>query len=103
VTHKLLTIVVAESEKWEGVPLYEAIVRKLMHLGAPGATVQRGMMAYGRHHRRLHHEQLFGIADDRPITISVVHSEEALRGTVIPAIRLMVRYGVMFLMDAEVI
>jgi len=100
---KLLTIVVAESDKWEGIPLYEAIVRKLMHLDAPGATVQRGMMAFGRHHNRLHHAQLFGIPDDRPMMISVVHSEEALRSHVIPAIRPMVRHGLMFMVDAEVI
>ena len=100
---KLLTIVVSESDQWEVIPLYEAIVRKLMHLEAPGATVQKGVMAFGRHHKRLHHAQLFGVAEDRPMTISVVHSEEALRSLVIPAIRVMVRHGVMFLVDAEVI
>ena len=100
---KLLVIVVGENDRWEGVPLYEAIVRKLMHLSVPGATAQRGIMGFGRHQKRLHHEQLFGVADDRPVTISVVHVEESLRSLVVPAIRPMVRHGLMFLVDVEVI
>jgi PII-like signaling protein len=100
---KLLTIVVGENDRWDGVPLYEAIVRKLMQLHAPGATVQRGIMGFGRHQKRLHHEQLFGVADDRPVTITVVHGEDAIRSLLIPAIRTMVKHGLMFLVDAEVI
>lgn len=100
---KLLVIVVGENDRWEGAPLYEAIVRKLMHLNVPGATAHRGMMGFGRHQKRLHFEQLFGIADDRPVSISVVHEEELLRSLVIPAIRQMVKHGLMFLVDVEVI
>lgn len=101
--HKLLVVVVGENDKWEDMPLYEAITRKLIQLKAPGATVQRGIMGYGSHHKRLHHGQLFGISDDRPVTISVVHEEQALRTFVIPSIQVMVRQGLMFLMDVEFI
>jgi PII-like signaling protein len=100
---KLLVVVVGENDKWEDMPLYEAITRKLIQLKAPGATVQRGIMGFGSHHKRLHHSQLFGISDDRPVTISVVHDEERLRADVIPPIRAMVRQGLVFLADVEVI
>lgn len=100
---KLLVVVVGENDKWEDIPLYEAITRRLIQLKAPGATVQRGIMGYGSHHKRLHHSQLFGISDDRPVTISVVHDEQALRNAVIPSIQSMVRQGLMFMADVEYI
>ncbi len=100
---KLLVIVVGENDKWEDMPLYEAITRKLFQLKAPGTTVTRGIMGYGSHQKRLHHGQLFGISDDRPITISVVHQEQSLRTIVIPAVKALVRHGLMFMTDIEVI
>jgi hypothetical protein len=100
---KLLIVVVGENDKWEDMPLYEAITRKLIQLKAPGATVQRGIMGYGSHHKRLHHKQLFGISDDRPVTISLVHEEQALRESIIPAIQELVRQGLMFMADVEYI
>jgi PII-like signaling protein len=100
---KLLVVVVGENDKWQDMPLYEAITRKLIQLKAPGATVQRGIMGYGSHQKRLHHGQLFGISDDRPVTISVVHEEEALRTLVIPSIQALVRQGLMFMIDVEFI
>jgi PII-like signaling protein len=102
-TEKLLVIIIGENDKWEDVPLYEAITRKLFQLHVPGATVQRGIMGYGSHQKRLHRQQLFGISDDRPVTISVVYQEEPLRTTVIPAIQALVRHGLMFLTDVEMI
>ncbi len=100
--HKLLVIVVGENDRWDDQPLYEAIVRKLIQMHLSGANVQRGIMGFGQQ-KRLHHQQLFGIADDRPVTISVVDREELLRTTVVPVIRGMMRHGLMFLTDVEVI
>jgi len=100
---KLLVIVVGENDRFEDLPLYEAITRKLVQLHTPGATVQRGIMGFGSHQRRLHRQQLFGISDDRPVTISVVHQEEALRSAIIPAIRPMMRHGLMYMAEIEVI
>ncbi len=99
----MLVISIGESDRWEDIPLYEAIARKLIQLKAPGATVQRGIMGFGSHQKRLHQQQLFGFSDDRPITIYVIHREDELRGHIIPGLRGMIRHGLMFLVDAEVI
>ena len=99
---KLLMILVDETDMWRDLPLYDAICRKLVHLEAPGATVQAGIMGFGSH-QIIHRKGLFGVSDDRPISISVVAPEELLRSKIIPAIRPMVRDGVIFLMDVEVI
>ena len=99
---KLLVVLVDENDMWRDVPLYEAITRKLVKLEAPGATVQAGIMGFGSH-QMIHRKGLFGVVDDRPITISVVAPEDELRTSIIPVIRPMVREGLMFLMDVEVI
>jgi uncharacterized protein len=101
---KLLLIYVDENDEWEQLPLYEAIVRRLRRLGIAGATVQVGIMGFGGH--SLIHRKgllgLFGIPDDRPVTISVVDSEEKLR-QVLPEICGMVQEGRIVLLDAELI
>ncbi len=98
---KLLLIFVDETESWEELPLYEAVVRRLVQLGLRGATVQAGIMGFGRH-QRVHHKRLFGISDDRPITIAVIDDEQTIRQT-LPELRAMVGEAVMILLDAEAV
>jgi PII-like signaling protein len=98
---KLLTIYVDETDLWHGLPLYEAIVRRLRQAEIDGATAQHGMMGYGSH-RKVHRKRLFGISDDKPVIISVVDEEPAIRA-VLPEIRAMVKEGLLVLSDVEVI
>ncbi len=44
---KLLLICANESDRWQKVPLYEALVGQLLQLGLAGATSQRGIMGFG--------------------------------------------------------
>jgi len=99
---KMLMILVDETDTWKDLQLYEAICRRLVKIGAPGATVQAGIMGFGAQ-QHIHRKRLFGVADDRPISISVVDTEQHLREVIIPAIRPMVTEGMMFLMDVEVL
>jgi PII-like signaling protein len=98
---KLLLIFVNEADQFHNRPLYQAIVERLHQLDVAGATAQAGIMGFG-HHMRMHHKGLFGISDDRPITIMAVDDEARLR-VVFPEIRTMVREGLMVLLDAELI
>ncbi len=98
---KLLVIYLDETDLWETGPLYEAVVRRLRQLGVAGATVPAGIMGFGSH-GKVHHKRLFGISDDRPVTISVVENEYALR-EIIPEIRSMIGRSVMFLVDVELV
>ena len=91
-----------ESDTWGEHPLYEGITRKLEHLDAPGATVQAGIMGFGSHHR-IHRKRLFGVSDDRPISVSVVAEESFVRDKLLPAIRPMVKEGLILLLDVEVV
>jgi uncharacterized protein len=98
---KMLLIYVAESDLWEQMPLFEAIVRRLRQMGVAGATAHRGIMGFGSH-MKVHHKRLFGVSDDRPVTITVVDGEAKLR-EVLPEIRGMVQEGLVVLLDAELI
>ena len=99
---KMLVILVDETDSWGEHRLYEGITEKLAQLEAPGATVQAGIMGFGSHHR-IHRKGLFGVLDDRPISISVVADENFLRETIIPGIRPMVEEGLILLMDIEIV
>lgn len=99
---KVLLIFVNEADRWHGdQPLYEALVGRLRQLGVAGATAVAGIMGFGHHHR-VHHKGLFGISDDRPVTITVLDEERKLRA-VLPELRSMVKEGLMVLMDAELV
>ena len=98
---KMLLVFVDETDLWEELPLYEAIVRRMMRLEVSGATVQAGIMGFGSH-AKVHRKRLFGVSDDRPITILAVDSEEKLR-RVIPEIRSMIKEGLILLTDVEVV
>lgn len=98
---KRLTIYIDENDTRGDVPLYEAIVRRLVALEAAGATVQTGIMGFGKH-GRLHRKRLFGISDDRPVTITVVDSAEKVE-FLVQELRSFVTEGVMVVEDVTVI
>ena len=100
---KLLLIFIDETDTWgeSRMPLYEAIVERLYESGIDGATVHAGIMGFGAN-RRVHKKRLFGVTDDRPITITVVDTETKLRA-VLPKLSEMVVEGLLFLVDGEVV
>lgn len=71
----LLRIFFGEDDKFDGLPLYEAIVLKAreMHLG--GATMLRGHVGYG-HSSRLHTTKILRLSQDLPIVVEIVDSKE---------------------------
>lgn len=74
---KLLRIFVGESDKHDGVPLFEWIVRKARAEGLAGATVLRGLEGYGAH-SRLHTAKILRLSSDLPIVIEIVDVDEKI-------------------------
>lgn len=73
----LLRVFIGESDKWQGRPLYEAIVLKARELHLAGATVLRGPMGFGAH-SRLHTAKIMRLSEDLPIVIEIVDSIEKI-------------------------
>jgi PII-like signaling protein len=74
---KLLRIFIGESDRHEGIPLYEWIVRRARESGLAGATVLRGLEGFGAH-SRLHTAKILRLSNDLPIVIEIVDTEEKI-------------------------
>ena len=97
---KMLRIHFGEDDKWQGKPLYEAIVTKCRELDIAGATVFRGIEGYGA--STLIHKKHLLRSSDRPIMVSVIDTADKIR-TLIPALDEMVDEGLIAMSEVEVI
>ncbi len=73
----LLRVFIGESDRWEGRPLYEAIVLKAREQHLAGATVLRGAMGFGKS-SRLHTTKILRLSYDLPVVIEITDSEEKI-------------------------
>ena len=96
----LLRIFVGESDKHEGLPLYEWIVRKARKQGLAGATVLRGLEGFGAH-SRLHTAKILRLSTDLPIVVEIVDTEEKIHNF-LPAIDDAIGEGLATLEKVEV-
>jgi PII-like signaling protein len=98
---KMMRIYIGENDKWNGKPLYEAIVNGLRAHDIAGVTVYRGILGYGAN-RRIHKDAKLSLSHDRPILISVVDKEEKLQ-KFMPILDDMVQQGLVVLSNVDVI
>jgi len=73
----LLRVFIGESDKFEGRPLYEAIVHEARKRGMAGATVLRGALGFGAH-SRLHSAKILRLSEDLPMVIEIVDKPERI-------------------------
>jgi uncharacterized protein len=97
---RMLRIHFGEDDKWQGKPLYEAIVVKCRELDIAGATVFRGIEGYGA--STLIHKKHLLWSSDRPIMVSVVDTEQNIK-KLLPALDEMVAEGLIAMSEVEVI
>ena len=97
----LLRIFIGEDDRWEGVPLYEAIVRKAREEGLGGATVLRGIEGFGAH-SRLHTARILRLSEDLPVVIEMVDRTEKIE-RILPELDRMVTEGMITLEKVRVV
>lgn len=73
----LLRILIGETDRYKGKPVYEQIVLKARELNLAGATVLRGIMGFGAD-SRMHSAKLLRLSEDMPVIIEIVDTEENL-------------------------
>jgi PII-like signaling protein len=98
---RMLRIHFGEDDKWQGVPLHEAIVAKCKELGMAGAIVFRGIDGYGTS-TRVRHTSHWTFSKDAPIMLSIIDIEERIN-TLIPFLDEMVQEGMVAMSQVEVI
>jgi PII-like signaling protein len=97
----LLRIFIGESDRWQGKPLYEAIILKARELGLAGATMLRGMMGYGAA-SRIHTAKILRLSEDLPIVVEIVDSREKIE-SFLPLIDEMAQEGLVTLERVRVL
>jgi len=97
---KLLRIFVGESDKHDGTPLYEWIVRKAREQGLAGATVLRGLEGFGAH-SRLHTAKILRLSSDLPIVVEIVDTEEKIE-SFLPLVDAAIPEGLVTLEKVEI-
>ena len=96
---RLLQIHISEGGRFEGKPLYKAIVDRCREMKIAGATVFRGLEGYGetgaihKPHLRRH---------DQPIVISIVDSPESVE-RLVPVVEEMMGTGVLAVCEVRVV
>ena len=97
----LLRIFIGEDDRFEGRPLYEAIVLKAREMQLAGATVLRGPMSFGAS-SRLHTAKILRLSEDLPLVIEIVDSEEKV-DDFLPVLDKMMSSGLITLEKVQVL
>jgi PII-like signaling protein len=97
----LLRIFMGENDRYEGRPLYEAVVMKAREMHLAGATVFRGLMGYG-HSSRVHTAKILRLSLDLPLVVEVVDSEDKVNAFV-PVLDGMMTSGLVTLEKVQVL
>ena len=96
---KLLRIHISEGDRFQGKPLYEAIVAKCREMKIAGATVFRGLEGYGES-AEMHRSHL--ARHDQPIVIAIVDTADNL-SSLVPVVEEMMDTGLMAVSEVRVI
>jgi uncharacterized protein len=100
-TGKLLRIFVDEDDRYDGKPLYMAIVEALKAAGFTGATVLKGIEGYGVH-KTVHAARTFDVSANLPILIEVIEEESKVIAF-LPTLREMISEGLITLENLELL
>jgi hypothetical protein len=96
-----MRIHIGERDKYQGKPLYEAIIELLRDRQYAGATAFRGIMGFGAH-ARLHTDRSEYLSFDLPIVVECVETEERIMA-ILPMLDGMIGGGLITLERAKVI
>lgn len=96
---KILRIHISESDRYDGQPLFEAIIAKCRELRIAGATVFQGLEGYGES-MEMHRAHI--VRSDRPIVVVIVDRAENIH-RLVPAVEEMLDTGVLATSDVEMI
>jgi PII-like signaling protein len=97
----LMRIHVGESDRFEGKPLYQAIVNLFRAEGFFGVTVLRGIGGYGGT-SVYHTDKILRLSQDLPVVIEVVEYAERIEA-IMPRLETMIEGGLITLEKVHVI
>lgn len=96
-----LTAYFGESDRWQGKPLYLAILETLRAQGVTGATVTRGVAGYGAH-SRIRTARLVDVEPDLPVVVQAVDTVDRIDAA-LDAVAAMVGEGVVTVEEVSLV
>jgi uncharacterized protein len=97
----LLRIFFGEDDKFQHLPLYEAIVLKARDMRLGGATVLRGNVGFG-HSSHIHTTKILRLSQDLPVVVEIVDSKEKI-DTFLPVLDAMMTSGLVTIEKVQVL
>lgn len=97
----LLRIFFGEDDKFDRLPLYEAIVLKARDMLLAGATVLRGHVGFG-HSSHIHTTKILVLAQDLPVVVEIVDSQEKI-DAFLPVLDTMMTSGLVTIEKVQVL
>ena len=97
----LMRVHIGESDRWEGKPLYQALIELFRREGFFGVTVLRGVGGYGSA-SRYHTDKILRLSQDLPIVLEVVEYTERIE-QILPKLDPMIGGGLVTLEKVRVI
>ena len=98
---EILRIFIGESDKYNGRPLYEAIVEEARKSGMAGATVTRGVLGFGAH-SRIHTAKILRLSEDLPLIVEIIDKPERIEAF-LPGLDKMVEEGLITVEKVRVV
>ena len=98
---KILRLFISESDKWDGKPLYLAIIKRCRKMEISGVTVLRGIAGYGLH-KKVHTDKILTLSGDLPLVVEIIVCREKAEN-LISSIAEMLDGGLITLEDIEVV
>ncbi|MGS2646287.1 MULTISPECIES: DUF190 domain-containing protein [unclassified Streptosporangium] len=96
-----LTIFVDDTDTWHHRPLYTEIVHRAHAAGLAGASVFHGLEGFGTT-SIVHTSRLLSMADELPVAITIVDTEERIRAF-LPQLDDLLTEGLAILDEVEVV
>lgn len=70
-TGQVLRVFVGETDKYQGIPVYEWVLKKAKEHGLAGGTAVRGIAGFGAH-SQMHSSKILDISANLPIVIEII-------------------------------
>ena len=97
----LLRVFIGENDKFDRLPLYEAIVLKARAMQLAGATVLRGPIGFGPS-SRLQKAKMLRLSQDLPLLIEIVDTQDKI-DEFLPVLDAMMGSGLITLEKVQVL
>ncbi|MBI3726571.1 DUF190 domain-containing protein [bacterium] len=98
---QLLRIFLGDGDRYEGKPLFQAIVELARSKGLAGATVLKGVIGYGAN-SRIHTASILRLSEDLPVVVEIVDVPEKI-ASILPTLDGMLGEGLITLEKVRVI